>query len=386
MDTRSASFYDLIGAGLGNMSYQEFVDQLLPLKYNKLEIPGFSWDSEIQIDFTYRQIEAELGLYTMATYVDVDSPAVYKHTEGFELSSGKIPRMKHGFAMNEKLLREQMFIASQTGRYSERFSDVMMSLLFDSTDKLIGGNYNTVTYQRHQMVSTGALELLDKNNPDGIKNITFKANIPDANKLVLTGNNRWFTDPNGTEGSSSNPIRNLQDMVKILKNKGLSSYHFEVEKNTFEAFLNHSKVRQMAGWTAVPIADGQQAIQVGGNMLDDQVKSIVERKIGAPIVVIDSIVWAEKWDKEKQKIVINELNAFEPSMWVLVPDGSLGTIKAVQPIAVPDPGARIAFYDGGRTVLKQTFETRTNTQYIESELTCLVVPDKPKYMIYLKVA
>ena len=46
----------------------------------------------------------------------------------------------------------------------------------------------------------------------------------------------------------------------------------------------------------------------------------------------------------------------------------------------------IAFFDGGRTILEYLVNDRTNTGVITSELTALVVPDKPKYMFYLTVA
>ena len=63
-----------------------------------------------------------------------------------------------------------------------------------------------------------------------------------------------------------------------------------------------------------------------------------------------------------------------------VPNGTLGTIKAVEPIAVADPGARLALFDGGRTLIKQTYNSDTNTQYIQSECTALVVPNVRRYM------
>ena len=63
MINRFQGYYDLLGAsGLGftNASFQAFVDKFYE-KYNGLKTDGFDWDDEIQIDFTYEQLQAEIG-------------------------------------------------------------------------------------------------------------------------------------------------------------------------------------------------------------------------------------------------------------------------------------------------------------------------------------
>ncbi|PXV62373.1 major capsid protein E [Dysgonomonas alginatilytica] len=386
MTPRDNSYYDLIKYGFANETYQEFVDNYLSTLHNGRKTDGFEWDSDIQIDFTYHQIQAELGLNTMPTYVDIDSPAVYKHHEGFELSSGTIPRAKHGYALNEKILREEMIFAQRTGRFSTNLSQKMRDLAFDHTSKLIGGNYNGLTYQRDRMVSTGTFTLNAANNPSGIKDITFGAKIPDTNRTILTTTARWFTNDTNAEGATSDPIRNLKDQVYNLKKKGVAAMHFEVDYLTFRRAIEHSKIRTAIALNIYPLADANNIAPLAAVLDESVVKTKLEGIIGCAIKVIDNIVAVEKFDKVAGKVVKDQIRSFEPNVWVLVPDGKLGTIKAVEPIVVPDPAARFAWFDGGRTVLKQWYDTRTNTQYIESELTALVVPDKPQYMTYLTVA
>lgn len=386
MEARDATFYDLIARGLPDISYQEFVDRYLAETQNGRKTDGFEWDPNMQIDFTYAQIQAELGIATMPTYVDIDSPGVYKSTDGFELSTGKIPRFKHGYAINEKILREEMIIAKRTGRYSTNLQMSIMQILFDNTQKLIMGNYNALTYQRDQMVSTGKFTLTADNNPSGIKGITFKANIPDENVTTLSGAQRWFVDSNGTEGTSSNPVKDLRDRGRALRRKGVVNFHWEVDSETFDMSINHGKVRTAVVANMYPLASTDQVAIIAATLDDNTIKATLERLIGAPIKVVDNIVAVEKFNKDKGEIDKKQIRSFAPNVWVLVPDGSLGSIKSVEPIVVPDPAARIAYFDGGRTVLKQWFITRTNTQYIESESTQLVVPDKPKYMLYLQIA
>ena len=45
-----------------------------------------------------------------------------------------------------------------------------------------------------------------------------------------------------------------------------------------------------------------------------------------------------------------------------------------------DPTQRIAWFDGGRTLLTQRFESKTKTMYVESEMAVLCVPSMPQYM------
>lgn len=386
MTPRPTDYYDLLKYGFSDETYQEFVDTYLAHLQNRRKTDGFEWDSEIQIDFTYHQIQAELGLHTMPTYVDVDSPGVYKHTEGFQLSSGTIPRAKHGFSINEKIIREEMIFAQRCGRFSTNMAQKMRDIVYDNTAKLIGGNYNGLTYQRDQMVSTGSFILTAENNPAGIKNITFSARIPDGNRIVLTDTKRWFTDEKNTEGKDCDPIRDLKKQVRDLKDKSVAKMHFEVDEVTFRRCLEHSKIRQAVALNIYPLADAANVAPLAAILDETVLKAKLEAIIGCPIKVVDNIVAAEKWDKEQGKVVKEQMRSFAGNVWVLVPDGSLGTIKAVEPLCVPDPAARLAWYDGGRTILKQWYDTRTNTQYIESELTALVVPDKPQYMMYLTVA
>ena len=388
MILRDANFYDLTGRVLDGVSYQDFVDTMFSEKYNAPQTEGFKWDDEIQIDFEYKQLQAELGIYAMATYVDLDSDAPYRSTQGFQLTSGSVPRFKHGFALNEKMIREQMILLDEfNGKMTNKMHNALKRELFNSTDQLIGGNYNTLTYQRHQTVSTGQFSLLDKNNPQGIKNVSFDFKVPEKNKKALAGQYRWWTDTAMTvEGTTSSPIADLIERVKYAKDNFLLVGHFEVDKTLWDAFIGHSKVQTAVGYMYNPSApDDAIAKQIGANLSEDELKVRVERKIQMPIVVVDSISGVERYSNTERKVNVELIRSFDNSNFVLVPNGELGTIKAVRPIVVEDPAARFAYYDGGRTVLTQTFDAKKKIQYIESELTALTVPSRVRDMVYLTV-
>ena len=386
MIQRDKGFYDLIAFGLGNGSFQEFVDYFFTNKYNAPQTDGFQWDSQIQIDFTYEQLQTELGIATLPTYVDIDSPAPYKVQDGATIGKNKIPRFKHGFAINEKIIREQMILVQRMGQaaLTPATQKAMNSLLFDSVDMLLAGNRNALTYQRMQVVSTGQYSITTDNNPGGISGLTFDFGIPTKNKEVLTGNDLWWTTSTHTtanEGTASDPIKFLKDKRKAMTKSGFPAGHFEISSNLWDDMLSHSKVRERAGYQLQPLAGTSAlAMQVGYNLDDTQMRAVIERLIGAPIMVRDTMAMVEKLDKTTKQVKKVSIPGFDECNISFVPNGQIGTIKAVEPLVVPDPAARLAWYDGGRTIIKQTFNTDTNTQYISSECTALAVPSAANYM------
>ena len=189
MNTYPQTFYDLLSAALGangNRALQGFLDDILARKYNELNLAGFPFASDMLIDFTYEQVRKELKMNVMATYVDIDSPAIPIGTEGAQLQTGKIPRMKMVEYLNEDKIRKQIILEQRFGATSNRAKQAALRSLFVTTDNLVGGHTNSLTYQRHQIVSTGQFALTNTNNPRGIKDV-FAAHIPTGNVKTKTG-------------------------------------------------------------------------------------------------------------------------------------------------------------------------------------------------------
>jgi hypothetical protein len=381
MITRDSNFYDIMALGLADAAnLQEFVDIMFAEKYNAPQTDGFLWDDNIQLDFSYEQLEAELGVYAMATFVDLSSPGGTHATDGFTVSKGKIPRFKHGFIMDEKTIREQMILAQRFGAVTPGMQAQLSKIMFNSIDKLIGGNYNTLTYMRHQAVSTGAFAITSSNNPGGIANLSFDFGIPSTNKNHCGGFGSRGT-ANAWSSSSANPIGDLQDMVLYAETNMMPVGHFEMSKSLWNTFKAHVNVMKQVALFVNMNADVANV----ANFLvtESMIKSFLVEAGLPPIKVIDSLVMADKYDAATRKMVYTQIRPFDELKVVLVPDGQLGTIKAVEPIVLQDPSARIAMYDGGRTVLTQTFDSKNKIQYIESELTALVVPSTSRYILIL---
>lgn len=389
MRTMVKNYYDLMTFGLGNFSFQQFVDRF-QTKYNDLQTDGFGWDPDIQIDYTYEQLIASLGIVTLPTYVDVDSEGLDKSLGEFKVGQNKIPTQKQRYPVNAKMLRERMLMVQRFGEaaLNNDTQTALMNILFESTDNLLAANRNALTHQRMRIVSTGQFTIDMENNPRGVNGLTFDFGVPEKNKETLATTARWWTKSEHTtanEGSTSDPLQFLKKKRKEMRRSGYPNGHYEMTEDLFDDMLTHSKVLKRVGLSLSPglasDTTGASAIQYAQNMTDDALKAAVERIIGCPIVTRDSIASVEKFDNDSKSIKPVTIENFSPTNVSFVPDGELGTIKSVQPMVfTDDPTQRIAWFDGGRTLLTQRFESKTKTMYVESEMAVLCVPNRPQYM------
>lgn len=385
MNTYSIQFYDLLSRALGGSEskrLQGFLDDVMARKYNSLELDGFTFE-EMQLDFAYEQIQREVSITPMANYYDLDSPALPRGTQGFKSWTGRIPRMKDVEYLNEDKIRKQLILEQRIGAVGEdRVVRGALDTLFVTLDTLIGGHTNSLTFQRHQMVSKGKFDIVFANNPKGVNGLSFSAHVPSANVTTLTGTARWWTNAaKTTEGSAANPVGDLQAMVEKASDAGLSNVHFEIQRNYFKKVLNHSKVINQIALNLYPTADLTNTAVSVAVMGEDVKKRALESILGCPIKVIDSIVSAEAPVKATQDYTRVNKQAFEGDVVVLVPDGNIGKVLTVEPIAL-DQGTYGSFYDG-RLLLTVGYDPVKKCQSFNTEMTSLVVPEVPQYMWYL---
>ena len=384
MDTYQIQFYDLLSRALGpGESIQSFLDNTMALKYNALQLDGFTFEPFMQTDFTYEQIVGELGLNVTAQYYDLDSPAIPDGAPGFKSYTGKIPRMKKVEYFNEDKLRKMKLVEDRRSTSAAQISEMAYQQLFITVDNLIGGHTNALTYQRHQAVSTGKFTISNTNNPKGVKNITLDYHVPTANKTTLSGPARWWTSSTHTttnEGGTSNPVKDLADVVAKARYAGVRG-HFEVEIDYLKECLGHSAVLSLIGIAALPAADSTAQVSYAGIMGFEQRRSALEALVGAPIKAIDSLVAIDSVDKTEKAIVASNVNAFEKNVWVFVPDGNIGTVKTVEPIAIE--GGNYGSFYGGKLLLTVGVDFVKKCQSYNTEMTSLVIPSVPQYMWYL---
>lgn len=388
MRTNPTNYYELLSFGLGDskFAWQQFVDKFQS-KYNETQTDGFAWDAQIQLDYTYEQLIANLNIATLPVYVDAESEALDKARGEWKVGSNKIPTQKHRYGLNAHMLREQMLMVQKFGNaaLNSAAKSAIMNMLFDSTDKLLAGNRNALTHQRMQIVSNGKFTINAANNPRGIQGITFDFGI--KAEPALTNTARWWTNAThskANEGAAADPIEDMKSKVKEYRHKGYPSMQVEMSQELFDDLLGHSKVLSRIGAALYPNANDPEAY--AKNLADDALKTQLERLVGCPIKVYDSKAMAEKFDTATSSLSVVPVENFNPKNIAFVPQGQIGTIKAVQPIVfADDPTARYAWFDGGRTLISQRFDSKTRATYIESEMATLLVPNMPQYMSVMTV-
>jgi hypothetical protein len=234
--------------------------------------------------------------------------------------------------------------------------------------------------------------LTNTNNPRGIQNITFSAQIPQANITTLTSTKRWFTDADKTaEGSASDPVNDIKKMVRDAK-EVYDSVTVEVNEESFFEDMKHSKWAIALGYPLSPAllvsagvtADAQNTAKaIAATASDDATKAAFKAIIGADEVIYNKTrCGVEVWDDTNKKLVRNKLWAFNKDTYLVRPSGKVGIKKNVVPLR-PDPSAISATIFGGHGIIEYRYDPRTKYQDWVSELTVLCVPTRPRDMFIL---
>lgn len=354
-------------------------------------LEGFVWDTP-QLDFTYEMLEAEKNVEVMASYVDLNSPAVpYRKLTNLKVLKGTIPRMKASVVRGENDYRKQLIALNEVksianfGNTNEStaVSAFLSKQLFHSVDDIISAFKNSLNYQVGQMKSNAGLTLTDDNNPYGSIRASFKANVPEDNHFVKT----WFTDKNGTENPSSTPVDDIRNFVRKLKWQvnGYSNVAIEMSEKFLYKLLGHSDVLKAIGYALTGIglrytkANDDNAVAVArGTALEAQ-KDALRRVLEVDELITSKTVCVAAPPTVEEGTI--PVDAFNDGVVLVRPTGTIGVIKNVAPLR-PDSQAIVGSIYGGRGIIEYVYNRDTREQRWMGELTALAVPIRPKDMYY----
>lgn len=386
-------------------AFMAYYKQVLSRRENQnLNVIGFEEWGIPQIDFTYKMLEAEQKISVMATYVDLNSDPIPLGTKGFNTLEGSIPRQKARWELGEKDYRKQLIVlqnlqvaATFTNQSpAESVKNYLADLLFDGLGTIQDAHIGSMSYAVGQMKSEGKVTLTDANNPRGIQNVTFSAQIPASQIVTLQGDKRWFTDDAKTvEGSASDPVGDVKGRVRDLRDK-LNGGAVTVEVNEISFFedMKHSKWQIALGYAMTPglmvaagVSDAAKATAaaIAANAGDDAIKAAFKSVIGADEVIFNKTVCGvEKYNKSSKKLEVATLPAFSKNTYLVRPSGKVGTRLNVVPLR-PDPSAISALIFEGHGIIEYRYDARTKYQDWVSELTVLPVPTRPSDMNILHI-
>ena len=360
---------------------------------------GFEWDAP-QINFTYEMLQAEKQIEVMASYVDLNSPALPSgHTTKIETLKGSIPRMKYAVVRGENDYRKQLITlnevksvaAFRNTNESTAVSAFLAKQLFFSIDEIYASFKNSLNYQIGQMKSAAELSLTDDNNPRGSIRATFKAQVPVANHIKK----QWFTKTSQgvyTEVGGSDPITDIRDFVRELRWKanGYELVTIEISERYLYKLLSHSEVLKAIGYATTGLglcyskANDENAIAVAKGMSLDAQKAALKTLLEADELITNKTVCGvEKLNKATRKYERKAVDAFNNDVILIRPMGTIGVIKNVVPLR-PDGQAIVGGVYGGRGIIEYIYNRDTREQRWQGELTALAVPTRPNDMYYFE--
>ena len=151
MNRTPLDLYKIIAFGLGNDSWQQWVDHYEE-KYNDAQIDGFTF-APVSMSYTFQQLIAETGAHTLPAYVDPESPGYETALREVQGKTGNIPTMKKFYRLNRTIVSERLQLIQRVGQASltPEMQEAFMCLIDESTDGLIGSFMNALTHQRMQI-------------------------------------------------------------------------------------------------------------------------------------------------------------------------------------------------------------------------------------------
>ena len=382
MRTIPVTLRDMITLGMYGADWQTFVDKYEE-KFNAITIDGFDFDP-VTIGYTWAQMLSKVGATVLPTYVDPESEGYEMPLNELQGNTGNIPTQKLFYSVNRVILREKMQLVQKYGTavMDDEMREVMFGLLDEGTDGLIQAFWNALNHQRHQIVSTGQFTINATNNPRGLKGITIGFNMPAANKDVLTGAERWWTDPeHTTEGSNADPLGYLSKRVKAIRRDlhYAGPIKMEMARDTWDDFVGHSKVSSvLANWVYRNVSSDSARSDIGRFMDDDVVKDAVRRIIKVDEISIqDTYAFVSKAGVDANglpDLVEEKIDNFDPQNVAFIPTGKIGGIQGVQPLSMGYDADKVAYAMGNRLLIEQEDIPRTHSINVNGEMAQLCVP------------
>lgn len=388
MRTIPVSLRDMMQLGMFGEDWQTFVDHYEE-KFNAISVDGFEF-APVSLGYTFAQMLSKVGATVLPTYVDPESEGYEMPLRSIEGATGNIPTQKLFYSVNRVVVREQMQLAQRFGQVAldGEMASVMWGLLDEGTDGLIQSFWNALNHQRHQVVSKGEFTIDATNNPRGIKGVTIGFNMPAANKDVLTGTARWWTnEAHTTEGSASDPIEYLKTRVKAIR-KDLhynGSLRMEISQDLWDDMLTHSKVlTRLASYLYRTIENDTVRLNAIKDLDEEAYKEAIRK-----IIRVDEIKIQETYAYVAKKgtnaagepdLVEERIDNFDAKNVAFIPIGNLGKIQGVQPLSMGYEPDKVAYAMGNRLLIEQEDIPRTHSINVNGEMAQLCVPNAIRQM------
>ena len=364
---RELSFYNYLGQKDGMQIIVDTVNE----RYNNTNWKrDFEW-ARPQWDLNFSVLAAEIGITPMAAVIDVNAPKPLRNVRGASFYGGSIPKLGHGFNVDEQDMRNQQILAARGGDVDiAAISDIF----FKNVDKLIGGAHARLNEMADQARSTGKIVVNITNNPDGVVSfVDVDLKVPAANKLKAGFNQ---TVPAAwSDLTGSDPVQDLIDMVAYADDNFIPYGVIEMAKSKFNAFVSHPKV----------MAFVRARMDVGATYPVNRGDVLSALSSFLPPIVICDAKFAVEVDGQAQSVT----GGFDADNVILRPMSILGEVKnamSVHTLAPSTAETVRSTAEEGRFALLSTWKATELINHVELEALAIPTLSNPKALVILDTA
>lgn len=380
-----------------NKTYDAYWNRIMTLVENQgLNITDAEW-APAQSKFTYEMLELQEKVTAMATYVSISSEPLPTGTQvPVEKLTGSIPRQRVLVRRTEEDYRNQINDLNDVLSVADlrninstlAVREYLEGYLFDTQAPIADGHRNSLNYVVGQAKSKGKVTLNDKNNPRGLKNVTFDLQVPEDHFI----NVEWF-ERNTATGvitplTGVYPIKVLREKLLEIKWKYYDGFKLRMDDEFAYQLCNHPEVLPELGYyinTDLRSQTGSkvetQAARVAQSARFDVQKEALKLALGVEIEFYNTVCGVEILDKDEKVYKTERLKAFDFGVISISPLGNIISLKNVAPLR-PDGSAISADIFGGHGIVEYRYDAKMRTQEWVSELTVLPVLTRPRDMWY----
>lgn len=380
--------YDLINmainvvGGFGNI--QSFYDEAFAGVFDKNVWPTLFPQATPTIEETYLQVKSRRHLPVMARYIAFDAEAPKIANEGFQASSGTIPKMGLDTDYNEKSLKDSLKIMQNMGGQPN------LNAIFDeflvSNTKLIEGLHKLINHTALQIESTGKYVSKPIFGSDGLMALEFDFQVPASNKRACGGYGRMGKKAAWSDTENSYPIGDLQDMLKYAEGNFFPvNLVFRMDKSTWNTLVNHPTTKRLIAIKATGGGITDSNIDLWPSDEKD-VRNYLSNIGLPPIEVVNEIGVVDAHNPATRKIEKKAVRSFAENTVVLRPTGSIGELQWSYPVLDFSNGQNQWTTDGGKFLIQEIVDTKNRARMLHAEFTGLPVMDTSDDMLYLDVS
>lgn len=189
-------------------------------------------------DREWKQGQKKTPIMVRASILGTHSPKPMRNTEGWSAYGGSIPKIGHGFTINESDLIE---IRKNSKLANLTFGVALTDSFVSNSANMLGGVHNELSYMTLQALSTGGIKDV---SIDG-SSYDFQFPIADNHFMSPDSGKEWYKKQSEklVANETADPIKDIQEWQEYLTDTlNLAVDHWKMSKSLLKLLLKHPAV------------------------------------------------------------------------------------------------------------------------------------------------